>query len=198
MSYKSFLLLALSLIPAWAGEINFGQNTKVGEEYQNKKFTTRDLSPGRLGSSSSNAWDRSFATKKFTEFDRAANLGGKEMQTPLLDFSKTYPTTTSPLGQKKSSLGDTPASFKFTESSWSSRPTPQGLDKKLPTVVYTGREAELVNRSFSQVTRHLNPGRAVPDRGLSEQEVKALLNRDVGPEPRRPVVPPPIVPATQP
>lgn len=185
MSYKSFLLLALSLITGWAGEMDFGKNTKVGEEFQNKKFNTRNLSPGSLGSGSSGEWDKSFATKKFTGFDRAANMGGKEIKSPLLDFNKTYPTTTSPLGQKKSSLGETTTSIKLTESNWSSRPSPQGFDKKLPNVVYTGREAQAVNRSFSEVTRNLNPVRAVPDRALNEQEVKALLNRDVGPEPRR-------------
>jgi hypothetical protein len=185
MPYKSFLVLLACLVTGWSGEMEFGKNTKMAEEFQNKKFNTRNLSPGSLGSGTSSEWDKSFATKKFTGFDREANIGGKEITAPILDYNKTYPTATSPLGQKKSSLGDTPASIQLTESSWSSRPSPQGWDKKLPTKVYTGREAEKVNRSFSEVTRSMNPGRAIPDRALNEQEVKALLNRDVGPEPRR-------------
>jgi hypothetical protein len=173
-----FLSVAGSVL---AGEIQWGDSTslksKEDRAYPTKDFTYKDLSPDSLSPNSHSAnFDKAFETNSSSSFDKEYNLGNKEFKTSDVLFDKQYATKDLDLDSKVSPLGDHVSSLKIFDHPWSSR-NAVGYDKELPNKEYTGRESKLVMRDMTEIYKKLNSVKDIPDRDITIDEVRDLVNK---------------------
>jgi len=176
----------------------------------NKAFATRTIDFGKESGLSKMApgFDKEFSTGGSASglIDKTANIGGRQVYAPMLDFNKTYPTndsplfkTTSPFSEKVSSLAADKQSPFTTETKAT------GFDRIMPDKPYAGPESSLIREAMDRLDQSNTQALAQhmktehdstppkPDASLggpqqigvapmiSIDDVKLLINKDVAP-----------------
>ncbi len=138
---------------------------------------------------------------------KTANLGGRQIYEPMLDFNKTYPTSDSTLFKAASPFSDKVSSLTANKQSpFSTGTKAPGFDKMMPDKVYQGPESSLIREAMDRLDQtsaqelaqrmnaQNNPTAAAskPDSlggpqqlavapMISIDDVRLLINKDVAP-----------------
>jgi len=121
--------------------------------------------------------------------NKTANLGGRQIYAPAVDFNKTFPTgesplfkTTSPFSEKVSSLtADKTAPF-------STETKAPGLDRVLPDKSYQGREASLVREAMDRLDQSSQEALAQQMKANASDPAAKNPSQNKGPSPVAPII----------
>jgi hypothetical protein len=156
------------------------QSNTLGQKmFETKEFTG-------FGGRTSSLEGKTFVLPGTSSFQNQTASGfSKELNLPQANFNRDIPLKVFRLEDKLSLRTDAEPFSTATRSSLAGQETAPGFDKTFATKEYTGPEAEKMRRDVQAITEGLSKIKDIPDRTLSIQEVKELLNKDT--RPARPV-----------
>ncbi len=183
---KALLFWIALLSPLLADDIQFKVDPNQVSPLASKTFPLKEAE-GFGGAAP--GFDKDFATTTSDWTFRNANLGGRAIYAPEVDFSKDYPvknlsmeTQVSPLGSQKAPFSTSTVADLPTQAS-----VPQ-FDHLFDDKMYRGREEDLIRQAIDQLTAQSDTALAKqikPDSTngptLTVDQVKTLINKDVAP-----------------
>jgi len=203
--------LALSPFPLLAQEAPAIDPNKMSD-LGTKAFDTKTIDFDKQSDLNKTAtgFDKEFKTEGSASglIDKTANLGGRQIYAPTLDFDKVYPTNDSQLFKASSPFSDKVSSLSADKQSpFSTETKATGFDRIMPDKSYQGPESSLIREamdgldqsSTQALAEHMKEAHAStstaaqpsPALGgpqqigvapmISIDDVKLLINKDVAP-----------------
>lgn len=174
------LLMAAPLM----AEEGFFDPTKMAPPADaNKSFSlgsNADKGSSVFGSANT-SFNKSFATKGAEGvFGQTANVGGKEFLPPSVTMDKTYAARSYALPGNFTGFDENKPNIPLKESGFSSQ-SALGYNRMIDMPTYTGPEAERIKQDMEAIDKTLGNAKDLPNRSLSVQEVRDLLNHNAKP-----------------
>lgn len=152
--------------------------------FANKSFSfgSKEEKSSSLFSSSNSSFSKTFDTKNADSlFSQPANIGGKEITTPAVNMNKSYVARSSTLPTTFTGFDHATNSIPLKSSAFGSQSAP-GFNRNLDMPTYTGRETTKIQKDLADINNALATKGGLPDRNLTIQEVRDLLNHNAKPE----------------
>jgi len=209
-------LLALSPFPLRAQEPPPIDPTKMSD-LGNKTFDTKTIDFDKESGLAKTApgFDKEFKTEGSASdlINKTANVGGRQIYAPMLDFNKTYQTSDSKLFQATSPFSDKVSSLTSgKQSPFTTETKAPGFDKMMPDKTYQGPESSLIREAMDRLdqsstqalTQHMKAEHDPSDAAkpgtslggpqqiavapmISIDDVKLLINKDIAPASETPM-----------
>lgn len=164
---------------------NFFDPTKMAPPADaNKSFSFGSDSnkSSLLFGASNSSFNKSFATKGADGvFGQTANIGGKEFVPPSAAVDKTYAARSYALPGNFTGFDQSTPNIPMKASLYSSQ-TAAGFNRAIDMPTYTGPEAQRIKQDMEEIDKTLGNTKDLPNRSLSVQEVRDLLNHNKKPD----------------
>ncbi len=177
---SAVLLTATSLM----AEEGFFDPTKMAPPADaNKSFSlgpNADKGSSVFGSANT-SFNKSFATKGADGlFGQSADVGGKEFLPPSVTMDKTYAARSYALPGNFTGYDESKPNIALKESGFSSQ-SALGYNRMIEMPTYTGPEADRIKQDMEMIDKTLGSAKDLPNRSLTVQEVRDLLNHNAKP-----------------
>jgi hypothetical protein len=176
------LLITCGLLHS--ADVPLGEKTRGAKQLAEKQIPLKEFNATQFQRSptASEPFMKTFPTKEFNGFNSTAQLGGRPIDAPTLNFQKTFPTGNSTLSNKTFLTPDQSSVWQRPSLLFSDQKNATGFDKKVAAKEYQGRYAEAMKQDMRKITDQLGSISQMPDRTMTIEEVKELLNRDLAPK----------------
>ena len=109
---------------------------------------------------------------------KTAVLPDKKVTVPAFRLDQRYPVSSYPVGTNTTLRAFNQTPIESKNSPFSSKGTPQGFAKTFAVRSYAGPEAVRMKQNVETAEKGLGGMKDLPDRSLTIDEVRELLNRD--------------------
>jgi hypothetical protein len=135
-----------------------------------------------LFSSTFSGFDKSYSTKGVdSTFLKTAPINAKRIEPPAVtSMDKSYAVRSYPLPGNFTDF-DKSSSVPLKSSNFDGK-SASGFNRNIEMPAYTGPEAAKIKQDMAAIDKTLGNTKDLPDKQLSINEVKALLNRNVKPQ----------------
>jgi hypothetical protein len=180
MNWSSALVLSLSISLLSAGEMQFNLNRTKASDLGNKTFDAKSMS--------SSVYDPTGTKVSLPQLELPAssmakpvNFSSVMITPPTVSYDKTFATKSADLPGPSEYPTFSQQVFPLGTSAYALLSPPRDANKVVTVKDYTGPEAEKIHRDLKKIEDGLAGLKALPDRTLSIEEVKQMLNRDMKP-----------------
>lgn len=162
---------------------NFFDPTKMAPPADaNKSFSFGEDKSNSLFGASNTSFNKSFTTKGADGlFGRTANVGGKDFIPPSVTMDKTYVARSYTLPGNFTGYDENTPNIPMKASLYSSQ-SAAGFNRTIDMPTYTGPEAQKIKRDMEEINKTLGNTKDLPNRSLTVQEVRDLLNHNKKPD----------------
>lgn len=184
MRFWLYPLVLAGAASVFAGQLTFDiDDKKEATGFQNKTFQGKGVDmPSFKGGKENTMFDKTFNAPQ-ANWNKEANIGGHDILAPELHFDKTYPAQSASDWVTRSAQGmDRSSSIPNRTSRFADIKRPDGFDRTFEVRTYEGPEAARIKNNVAAVSNGLSGMKDVPDRNLTIDEVKNILNRDTTPQ----------------
>lgn len=176
------LLLAMPSIRAEAPTFDIEKIAPPAEADRSFKFGPDENKGSSVFSSSNSSFDKTFATKNADSvFNHSADMNGKEITLPSASMNKSYAARSYSLPGYFTGFDNSTNSLPMKSSAFASQ-NASGFNRTFDMPTYTGPEAERIRKDMQEIDKTLANTKDLPDRSLSVQEVRDLLNHNAKPQ----------------